>query len=606
MYRNPFKIMVILLVIFQSMSLTAQEVIYFQPDDKKDFTSIVRNKIESVKSQDIKIIFEKGIYNFKPDFATEKYTSISNHGNGLKRIAFLFEDFESVEINGNEAEFIFHGQIAPFQFFNCRQVKVKDLVIDWKIPFSFQGDVIDTNKNENWFEIKPYTDGYSWKLKNGRILFPNIDGFNFSSLGNTLVFDKDTKRVSHGALDLNLRPGKVEARPNGILRIYDDQLRQFPKKGKVIHSKGNKELNRYAPAFHGKSSKNLVFDNILIHHALGMGFLFERAEDIQILNSGIYIKEGSDRVITTIADATHFVNCKGEILIANCRFEGMLDDGANVHGTYAQVDKILNDHTLLIELKHFEQTGFEFAGIGDEVWFISSPNPTRGPVNRVNDVNYINERYSEISFDKPLPKTLNRGDLLENKTWNPEFVMRDCIIRDHRARNILIKTPKKILIENNKFSSMMSSIMLRGESYFWFESGAVADVEIRNNLFTNSVYGGTPGHAILNISPRLGKSFDPATFYDRNIRFVDNTIETFGNRIIKADRVDGLLIKGNTIIRTTAEEPLDSGAHIFELENSNHVKIIHNTYKGNNENIIEVDAVTKKTLEFKNNEGLNQ
>ena len=37
----------------------------------------------------------------------------------------------------------------------------------------------------------------------------------------------------------------------------------------------------------------------------------------------------TQRVISTTADATHFVNCKGDILIENCRFENMLDDGTN-------------------------------------------------------------------------------------------------------------------------------------------------------------------------------------------------------------------------------------------------------------------------------------
>ena len=46
-----------------------------------------------------------------------------------------------------------------------------------------------------------------------------------------------------------------------------------------------------------------------------------------------------------------------------------------------------------------------------------------------------------------------------------------------------LKTPGKIVIEDNDFSSHMSSIFFRGEMFHWYESGAVEDVLIRNNRF---------------------------------------------------------------------------------------------------------------------------
>ena len=88
---------------------------------------------------------------------------------------------------------------------------------------------------------------------------------------------------------------------------------------------------------------------------------------MQILNSQIVLPKHTQRVISTTADATHFVNCKGDILIENCRFENMLDDGTNVHGTYVEVDEVIDDYTVRVSLKHFEQLGFKFAerGVSD-------------------------------------------------------------------------------------------------------------------------------------------------------------------------------------------------------------------------------------------------
>ena len=181
--------------------------------------------------------------------------------------------------------------------------------------------------------------------------------------------------------------------------------------------------------------------------------------------------------------------------------------------------------------------------------------------------------------------------------------MRGCTIRDHRARNIIIKTPKKIIIENNDLSSMMSSIMLRGETFYWFESGNVEDVIIRNNRFEHCAYGGAKEHAILKVSPRLGKSFDQTITYDRNIVFENNTIKTYDNSIIWADRVDGLTIKNNTIIQTTSAKPQFPKNATFQLFNCTNVEITGNSYKGTVTNNLDTDKKSSKGIIIKGNKG---
>ena len=596
-----------LLIIFSllmSCNSNATEIIDIVHSEG-DMTMTIREAIKNAKEKDIKLVFEKGIYAFKTDYAIGKYMYVTNHSNGFKKIIFNFDGFNSVEIEGNGSEFIFSGQAMPFDFEDCNKIRVSNVIIDWDIPFSFQGDIIEINKAEEWFDLKPYNEGFSWKLKNGKITFPNINGFSYSELGSTLSHNKETKAVDYGAWDMSLHPDSVEKQPNGLLRFYVKGIKHYPRVGSVLNSKGDHDNNRYAPAFLTRNSKDIVFDKVIIHHALGMGFLFERSENIKIINSGIYIREGSDRMISATADATHFANCKGDILIENCRIEGMYDDGTNVHGTYVAVDKIIDSKTVRVALKHKQQKGFQFAGVNDEVWFIKQPNPQRRETNSVTKVKVINDDYTDLTFTSKIPTDLKVGDILENKTWNPNFTMRGNTIRDHRARNIIIKTPKKIIIEDNDLSSMMSSIMLRGETFFWYESGNVEDVLIRNNRFIHCAYGGAE-HAILKVSPRLGKTFDDSVLYDRNIIFENNTIETFDNRIIWADRVDGLIVRNNTIKQTFTEKQQYPDAFMFDLINCNNVEISNNTYEGNSKNVLKADAVSQKTLKFNSNKGLKK
>ncbi|QHI39251.1 Alpha-1,3-galactosidase B [Kordia antarctica] len=595
---------VIIMMFLFSCTSNATETIEIK-HTKDDITTTIRTAIKNAKTKDIKLVFEKGVYTFLTDYALGKYMYITNHGNGFKKIIFNFEDFNSVEIEGNGSEFIFRGQTQPFVFEGCQQITVKNITIDWDIPFSFQADVMAVNTEENFIDIKPYSKGFSWKLTKGHIEFPNINKFKFQHLGSTLSHNKVTKAVAYGAWDNLLKPSLVKELPNGNLRMYVHKMKHFPKVGSVLQSKGDKQNSRYAPAFLTRNSKNIIFDSVIIHHALGMGFLFERSEDIKIINSGVYIRKGSDRVMSIAADATHFANCKGDILIENCRLEGMYDDGTNVHGTYVEVDKIIDSKTIRVALKHKQQMGFQFADVTDEIWFIKQPNPQRKETNTVAKVTVINDYYTDLTFKTDIPSDLKIGDILENKTWNPNFTMRGNTIRDHRARNIIIKTPKKILIEDNDLSSMMSSIMLRGETFFWFESGNVEDVIIRNNRFVHCAYGGAE-HAILKVSPRLGKTFDDSIMYDRNILFENNTIETFDNRIIWADRVDGLIVRNNIIKQTYTEKPQYPEASMFDLINCNNVQITNNTYEGNCDKVLKADKISEKTLKFNNNSGLNR
>ena len=580
----------------------AQEIIRIQPQIG-DMTAHVRELIEKADEKKIELIFEKGIYHFSPEYAVGKFCAITNHDNGWKKIIFYLNNYEEISIQGNGAELIFHGRAFPFQFENCGKVTMSDITIDWDIPFTIQGEVVATNPDKEWIDLKMFSEGYSWELKNGKLNFPNIEDFNFTTLGSSLAFDPVQKRVAHGAWDMASNPRMVEKISQDVLRIHE-RRKQYPKVGNVLNFKGPKGENRYAPAIHVTSSKNILIENVVIHHALGMGFLMEKSEDVTLSNCGVYVRESSDRVVSVTADATHFCNCKGDILIENCRFQHMLDDGTNVHGTYMVVDKVTSEHKLRAGFGHFQQSGFDFAEAGDDVWFIQQPSPKRGVSNSVKSVRVINEMFIEITFVNALPQNIRKGDLLENKTWNPTFTMRGCTIKDHRARNVVLKTPKKILIEDNDFSSMMSSILFRGESFYWFESGVVEDVTIRNNRFNYCAYSGAE-HAILYITPRLGKSFDQEQTFDQNIRFENNTIINFDHRVVIADRVDGLSIKGNRINHQAIKKSLYPDAPLFDFTHCKNVEIIDNIYKGEHENIFNMDKSSQTNIYINNNQGFS-
>lgn len=104
----------------------------------------------------------------------------------------------------------------------------------------------------------------------------------------------------------------------------------------------------------------------------------------------------------------------------------------------------------------------------------------------------------------------------------------------------------------------------------------------------------------------FGRTFDQTLCYDRNIRFIDNKIKTFDNRIVWADRVDGLIISGNEIEQTNTSKSLYRNAHQFELINCNRVEISNNTYKGTVKHVLKTEGMDDKKVKINANKGFSK
>lgn len=585
--------------IFAANSQTVFEINQGNTNGGLNTTEVVRNIIESSKTGNFKIKFSKGIYHFYSDKAWHEYRCITNHDNGIKRIIFKLKDLHNVEIDGQGADFIFHGLALPFLLDNSTNIKLRNFSVDWDKPFYIQGEVVETNPNENKFDLQMFNERFSYQIVDSKICFPIVQNIPvFQSLGEGLAFDKLRKTpVSNG--DLYDYHGhlyeKVSLLSNGNIQIKGG-FKNLPPLHSVVVFKGEMGENRYAPAFHAFHSKNISATNIKVYHAPGMGFLAEKSENINLYKFDVCLRDGSNRYVSTIADATHFASCSGKILLDSCLFENMLDDGTNVHGTYMEIDSIPDNHTLLADLKHFQQAGFEFAKKHDQIWILSAPNSSRSNLNTVSKMEQLSDTKCKLTVRLPLSENIKKGDLLENKSDYPKlFVVRNCVFRNHRARNIVLKTPGKVLIQNNNFQSMMASILIRAEAYQWYESGAVKNVVIKNNTFENCVSGGG-NQAILHISPKFNKRFSCNDLFDKHIYFINNKINMFNFKVIDAERVKNLSVIGNIIIEKSDFEALVGNEKQIKLQQCKNVKIKDNIVNYVDNILLEIDQISKKSL----------
>jgi hypothetical protein len=70
-----------------------------------------------------------------------------------------------------------------------------------------------------------------------------------------------------------------------------------------------------------------------------------------------------------------------------------------------------------------------------------------------------------------------------------------------------------------------------------------------------------------------------------------------------ADRVDGLVIEGNNIVKANQKPQLYPNAPLFEFRNSNNILIKGNNYTGSFNTAIKADAQSSRTLISERNKG---
>jgi hypothetical protein len=312
-----------------------------------------------------------------------------------------------------------------------------------------------------------------------------------------------------------------------------------------------------------------------------MGLVAERTTNMDLENFNVKLRNGSNRIISSTADATHFVNCRGDINITNCTFENMLDDGTNFHSVYGRVAGLEGRKKIGVRLVHYQQYGFDFADIGDSVRIIDPKSFYPIFSSKVESINKLNESYFEITLKDFLPKNISIDDAIENLSWHPENVdISHCIVKQNRARGFLINTRGKFEIRNNYFATMMEGVQISSGLGFFSEAGSVDDVLIENNIFDNCSNSGY-GNAVININPHIEEFIPEQDYYHpNNIRIIGNTINHFDNLILNVFHSNHVLFKNNQINKTAKYPPLFLDNPTIKMSHCKDAKVCGNKFIG--------------------------
>ncbi len=476
--------------------------------------------------------FENDTYYFDGASAPKVSLCMANHGeNGLKRTAFLLDKMENFEIDGNGSHFVFDSVLNIVTALKCKNIVFRNFTVSMPICPYPEGKVIAAG--ENYFDVN---FNYHSELiaENDDLLIPN-EGRNERAICN-IEFNGKTHEIESGTDDntagaplYSLRKEKIA--PNTI-RFFDSP--RIPIVGNVLALMIGR---RYASGFFLEKCENVAFYNIKIHSCVGIGVMAQCCHNITLRDCSVTAEKG--KYISSGADATHFVACTGSIVIEDCLFEHMLDDAVNVHGVYVKIVKA-EEGKATIRFCNSATTGIELFEKGDKLCQMDQKSLIPRDVVTVSSVCKVNNEIFELSFEEPIK--LTDGFVLENLTTYPELELKRCLIQNNRARGILIATRNRCVIEDCVFHTGGSAIVLECDASFWYESGAMMDLVVKNNRFNQCKHAGW-GNGIVFIPAR--EEMLKENYYHGRIEISNNIFDSCCDDALYANNIRELIYQDN-------------------------------------------------------------
>ena len=549
------------------------------PDSGEDASEALRKAVATIGKREIPTVlcFESGRYDFHAPEGQDDRVNIVARLRGIRDLI----------IDGGGAEFIAHGRLMLFLAEECERLTIRNFSLDWERPYITQASIVALG--DGHVDLAIDRKRYPYHIEKGRIRFTDetwereIDPESYST-----AYDPQSGAVLYGTRDCPLSDRNAVFRGEAR-EIAPDTVRFFGTVDRPL------PIGTELALYHGRylsnamtvvNCRNVCFEKIDLRHSPGMGVYGLRSENILLKAVCTVVNRSEKRRFSCAADAFHFTNCRGLIELDGCNCNGQGDDALNIHGIYARIVAVSKDR------KQIELFGVRFPAervfkADDEIWPIVRTTGSRGARNRIERIVRKSSKRLVVALREPLDKTFREDDFIENASWYANVSIHDCYFgRANRARGILLTTPGKVVVHNNRFMTAGTAILIEGDTDYWFESGAVCDMDIHDNLFENcgtsaSNNGGSGwGEALISITPSFRPADESSPVYHRNIRIRNNRILTYDRPLLHARSVEGLQFVANCGEQTYDFPATAAQRQSFCLEGCRNVRIAENRFIG--------------------------
>ena len=563
------------------------------PTGAADSTVAIQNALAAAKEleaqgKSVILEFPRGEYHIYKDKALKREYHTSNTNsieNPIKTIGLLVEEHRNLTIDGKGSLFMMHGNMMALAVVKSENIALKDFAWDFAVPTVTEMTVTASGPNYTEYYIPecfPYQISGSTLIWSSD-LSPYTGEPYWTATGNhntyaVVTYHPDDEMARNFGTDVSPFTNATSITEVGrnVIRISyswkNGTQAEHHKPGTVFALCGN--AHRETAGAFTWESKNVLAEGVNVHFMHGFGWLIQMSVDVTFRSCNLMPREDSGHITVSFADGLHASGAKGELVVENCNFSNTHDDPINFHGTFTRVERRMDDHTLQLKYIHNQQGGFPQYHVGDQIAFYtrdtleSSDNETLYTVAEVvsdpgeagNDLRTMVIRFEEV-LPAFLTQTVSNGSpkyVAENVTYAPAVTIRGNTFKNTATRGILCTTRQKVLIEDNTFLNMsMATIFLSNDSGDWYESGPIRDMTIRGNTFYIKTIGDTwwDYKSAVYIHPVTYGNGLPS--YEnpihKNITIEDNIFHMSDDTVVKAESVENLTIRNNTILRTDPE-----------------------------------------------------
>ena len=524
------------------------------PNDGLDDTEAVMAAIEKASSvKDATLVFETGQYDFINPAAMQVYESMINAAHpgkerwmgppplgfegwpADKNTVLKLKGISNLAIDGQGSEFMFYGLCQAIYMEDCRHVTIKNIHINYQhLPF-MAGKIV--NIGETWIDVAVENK----KIAGGE----PVIAFQ--------MYEPDTHRPT--SVETFAGVQSTENIGENVLRLHmtsDDRGHDMPAKVKSGYYLVMRHLlGGYEPV-EIKEGKDILLEHIDLYTGAGMGILGVGTENLTLSYVNIIPKENN--LMSTTADGTHFIGCRGMVRLDNCRLIGEGDDHFNLHGQSVFVDEIIDRKTIKASIG--AKSGF---GMWSDWWVNGWTSwPRTGETVEFcqqDDLNILGRSvissvqpdketgYLLIFFEDHIPETIEPGFIFQVTEQVPVVRISDCYFGMNRSRGLLL-TSRDIIVENNTFEYTGGTPIFVCAEVDWKAIPAPADVRIRQNIIRDCNYAVGNERAAITM---LFKQNAQIEGYMENVSVCDNRISGQYEAGILAQQIRHLEISGNMI-----------------------------------------------------------
>ena len=513
--------------------------------------------LEEMKHDGGELVFEKGEYHFYTDGTYVGDFVTSNSGSGVKHVAFPFVDAKNITVDGNGSLFVVHEGVFPFLMYRAENITVKNFTMDtFLLPYC-EFDVV--SKDNDGFEIKIDKNITPYKIEDGHVVFLREDkilttadrklSLHAVAVHKVMYLFAGDSTASTENLPAQFMLTDAEDRGETIYFKYrdDNPSKCFYEIGEAMTI--NLEEKRERHCFFTGYSDGITIENATVRRGGGMGVLGMVTDNITVKGFKTDTSYHGN-LFSLTADAMHFINCSGKLEITDCDISAFMDDVCNIHGTYNIVEN-LDGNNLFVRYGHEAHAGQCQYINGDILDIINNETLEKVAEARFVSCEIISEDKMKLRLELDFingRENVKNGFFVENPGRMPEVLVKGN--RLGKFPHFRISGAKKMVCEDNFMYDFQVAFYVCDLAVYWYESGRVRDLTIRNNVFDNTRKPDFGPFISVGVS---GYNYDNAPAIHDVIKIENNRFLGVKSSAVIAGGLKTLKLTGNTYVHDGKE-----------------------------------------------------